>query len=123
MAEAFGPAAAERAPLLPAGRGEVYGARYDAASSPPREILAPWLGPPEHALRGGRGEPAIFGPGANDAAEALRAAGWRGPAMRAPTSVAAAAGRLALFRLAAGAEDGEGLSPLYLRPPDAELAR
>jgi tRNA threonylcarbamoyladenosine biosynthesis protein TsaB len=123
LAEAFGPAAGERVPLLAAGRGEVYGARFDAESSPPAEILAPWLGPPERAVTGGRGEPVIFGPGADEETARLRAAGWRGRASRAPTSVAAAAGRLVLFRLGSGAKDGEGLSPLYLRPPDAELGR
>lgn len=121
MAEAFGPAAAERVPLISAGRGEVFGARYDAASSPPGEIVGPWLGPPERALAGGEGEPVLFGPGAEAAAAALRAGGWSGRSGRTPTSVAAAAGRLALLRLRAGALDGEGLSPLYLRPPDAEL--
>jgi tRNA A37 threonylcarbamoyladenosine modification protein TsaB len=120
MAEAFGPAAGERVPLLSAGRGEVYGARFDASSSPPVEIIGPWLGPPERALEGGRGEPVVFGPGAT--ADVLRAAGWKNGPRRVPTSVAAAAGRLALLRLAAGALDGEGLSPLYVRPPDAELA-
>jgi tRNA threonylcarbamoyladenosine biosynthesis protein TsaB len=120
MAEAFGPAPGERVPLLSAGRGEVYGARFDAASSPPVELIGPWLGPPERALEGGRGEPVVFGPGAT--ADVLLAMGWRDGPRRAPTSVAAAAGRLALLRLAAGAEDGEGLSPLYVRPPDAELA-
>ena len=123
LAEALGPAGFERVPLLSAGRGEVYGARFDADSSPPREIVPPWLGPPNKALEGGAGQPVIFGPGADASASALRAAGWRGAARRTPTSVAAAAGRLALLRLAAGAEDGDGLSPLYVRPPDAEVAR
>ncbi len=120
LAEAFGPAAADRVPLLAAGRGEFYGARYDPSSTPPGEIVAPWLGPAERALAEG-GEPVLFGPGAEEAALALRAGGWTGRVGRAPASVAAAAGRLAMLRLASGATDGEGLSPLYLRPPDAEL--
>jgi tRNA threonylcarbamoyladenosine biosynthesis protein TsaB len=120
MADAFGPADAERVPLLPAGRGEVYGARFDAAASPPVEVAGPWLGRPERALEGGRGKAVVFGPGISPAE--LRAAGATEAPRHAPTSVAAAAGRLALLRLAAGAVDGEGLSPLYVRPPDAELA-
>ena len=121
MAEGYGPAEADRVPLLPAGRGEVFGARYDSVSSPPVERIAPWLGPPSKALDGGAPgtAPVVFGAGAD--AEALAAAGFRGVVRRAPASVAAAAGRIALFRLAAGAEDGDGLVPVYLRPPDAEL--
>ncbi len=121
MAEAFGPAEGDRVPLLPAGRGEVFGARYDPASSPPVEIVAPWLGPAARALEGipaGAG-PVVFGAGAD--AAALAAAGLRGVVRRPPASVAAAAGRLALARLAEGARDGDGLAPSYLRPPDAEL--
>ncbi len=121
LAEAFGPAAGERVPLVAAGRGEFYGARYDASSSPPAEIVGPWLGPPERALAEGGGEPVVFGPGAEAAAPALRSRGWSGRTWRTPTSVAAGAGRLAILRLAGGARDGDGLSPLYLRPPDAEL--
>ncbi len=121
MAEAFGPAESDRVPLLPAGRGEVFGARYDPASSPPVERAAPWLGPPARALERepGVAEPVVFGTGAD--AAALAAAGLRGTVRRSPTSVAAAAGRLALSRLAGGARDGDGLSPCYLRPPDAEV--
>jgi tRNA threonylcarbamoyladenosine biosynthesis protein TsaB len=123
LAEAFGPAEGDRVPLLDAGRGEVYGARYDPLSSPPVVLTGSWLGPPERALDGGGGEPVIFGPGAEAHRERLAAAGWRGPLRRSPTSVAAAAGRRALDRLAAGAASGEGMSPVYLRPPDAELKR
>lgn len=120
LAEALGPADAERVPLIPAGRGEVYGARYDPGSTPPVEIVPPWLGEPRRVFDGGRGVPVVFGPGAD--AETLREAG-RGAILRdAPPSIAAATGRLALLRLGAGALDGEGMSPVYLRPPDAEVA-
>lgn len=120
LAEAFGPAAADRVPLLDAGRGEVYGARYDADSSPPSERVAPWVDRPERLLRDGPGKLVIFGPGTERFGERLATE----PRVRiadAPTGVAAAVGRLALLRLQAGARDGEGLSPLYLRPSDAEL--
>jgi tRNA threonylcarbamoyladenosine biosynthesis protein TsaB len=121
MAEAYGPAEADRVPLLPAGRGEVFGARYDPGSSPPVERIAPWLGPLSRALEGGAPgtAPVVFGAGADP--ETLAASGFRGVVRRAPASVAAAAGRIALVRLAAGAPDGDGLAPAYLRPPDAEL--
>lgn len=114
LAEAHGPAEGERVPLLDAGRGEVYGARYDAGSSPPREIVSPWLGPREGALAGGVGVPVLLGP----AAAPLPGARVSGRQVR---GVAAAAASLAAVRVGAGAADGDGMSPLYLRPPDAEL--
>ncbi len=113
LAEAHGPAEAERVPLLDAGRGEVYGARYDAASSPPREIVPPWLGPRERALEGGSGSPVLLGP----AAATLPGSVLSG---RSARGVAAAAARLAASLAAAGAADGDGMAPLYIRPPDAE---
>lgn len=120
MAEAVGPVGGDRVPLLDAGRGEVYGARFDASSRPPRVVRPPWLGPPERCLEGER-EPVVFGPGAEAYAERLRQAGWTGHHPRTPTTVAAAAGRLALGMLARGCESGEGMAPLYVRPPDAQL--
>jgi tRNA threonylcarbamoyladenosine biosynthesis protein TsaB len=119
MAEALGPAEGDRVPLLDAGRGEVFGARFDARSVPPVERLAPWIGPPEHALDPAAGTAILFGPGAETHATRLREAGYEGTPLPAQLPVAAAAGRLALLRLAAGAVDGEGLSPVYLQPPDA----
>jgi tRNA threonylcarbamoyladenosine biosynthesis protein TsaB len=123
MAEALGPADRDRAPLLEAGRGEVYGARYDPASSPPVVVTPPWLGAPERVLEPGLAEPVVFGTGAESHFGRLISAGWQGVPRRTPTSPAAATGRLALSRMAAGAEPGEGMSPVYLRPPDAELKR
>jgi tRNA threonylcarbamoyladenosine biosynthesis protein TsaB len=121
MAEAFGPSEAERVPLLDAGRGEVFGARYDPSASPPRERVAPWLGPPSQVLVGCIGPVVVFGPGAVAHSQELESSA----AVRlrpSPRGVAAGAARLACLRLQAGAADGEGLSPLYLRPPDAVLA-
>jgi tRNA threonylcarbamoyladenosine biosynthesis protein TsaB len=123
MAEALGPAEGDRVPLLDAGRGEVYGARFDPGGSPPVVRIEPWLGPPERALEGDGAGWVLFGPGAESHRDRLIAAGWRGVPRRSPTSVAAAAGRLALGQLATGAASGTGMSPVYLRPPDAELKR
>ena len=120
MTEALGPAESDRVPLLDAGRGEVYGARFDATGSPPVTLTAPWLGPPERAVEG---DAVLFGPGARAYRDRLASAGWTGVPRSTPTSVAAAAGRLALGDLAAGAVSGAGMSPVYLRPPDAELKR
>lgn len=122
MAEAFGAAAADRVPLLDAGRGEVYGARFAASGSPPRELRAAWVGSPALALERGR-EVAIFGSGARVHEARLREAGYTGPIGPAPTSIAAAAGRIALATLASGAPAAVPLTPLYVRPPDAEVKR
>jgi tRNA threonylcarbamoyladenosine biosynthesis protein TsaB len=122
MAEAHGPAAADRVPLVDAGRGEVYGARFDPAASPPRERRAPWVGDPASALEQDV-ETVIFGGGAVRYAQHLRDAGWAGVAGSAPTSVAAGAGRIALALLATGSARPQDLSPLYVRPADAEVPR
>jgi len=122
MAEALGPVEGDRVPLLDAGRDEAYGARYDATSSPPVELDAPWLGSPERAV--GAPPAVVFGPGATRYRDRLEAAGWRGAVHTEQVPVAAGAGRLGLHRLASGELGGsEGLTPLYLRPPDAELKR
>jgi tRNA threonylcarbamoyladenosine biosynthesis protein TsaB len=123
MAEALGPVVGQRVPLMDASRGEIYGAVYDEAGTPPTEVVPPWVGPPESAIGVAEGSAVLFGRGAELYSGRLREAGWSGVARRAPAGVAGAAGRLAFLRLAAGASDGEGMSPLYLRPADAELAR
>ncbi len=118
LAEAHGPAAADRNPLLPAGRGQVYGARYDPVASPPRELVPPWLGAPERALDDvGVSGVVLFGAGTAELPPAL--CNRPGVSLSStPSSIAAAAGRLALL-----ADDPsraeEPLSPLYLRPPHA----
>jgi tRNA threonylcarbamoyladenosine biosynthesis protein TsaB len=120
IAEAHGPSFFDRVPLLDAGRGEVYGARFDALSSPP-EILRPdWVGDPALALESGV-DVVLFGSGAVAHASRLRQAGYAGPIGRAPTTVAAAAGRIALARLAAGDRGSIDMTPLYVRPADAEV--
>ncbi len=120
MAEAYGPAGADRVPLLDAGRNQVYGARFDASGSPPSMIRPIWVGDADSALEPGAAS-VIFGSGALTHAPALRAAGYSGPLPPGPTSVAAAAGRIALARLAAGEPGSEALAPLYVRPADAEV--
>lgn len=120
MAEAYGPAAADRVPLLDAGRGEVYGARFDAGSTPPEELRSAWVGDPALALE--LGDPIVlFGEGAQAHEERLRCAGYRGPIGRAGSSVAAAAGRIALLKLAAGTVVAGDVAPLYVRPASAKV--
>jgi len=122
MAEAFGPAEGVRVPILAAGRGEVYGAAYEAESSPPRAIVEPWVGPLADALKAPEiaGGAVAFGSGAAELASIEAYAGRVG---RNPRGIAGAAGRLALLR----GIDPEGpdveMSPLYVRPPDAIVGR
>jgi tRNA threonylcarbamoyladenosine biosynthesis protein TsaB len=120
MAEAWGPAAGDRVPLLDAGRGEVYGARFAATGSPPRAVIPAWVGDPLRALEGG-GEVVLFGGGAASHEQRLREAGYRGPIGRAPTGVAAGAGRIALALLADRPGADIDFTPLYVRPSDAEV--
>jgi tRNA threonylcarbamoyladenosine biosynthesis protein TsaB len=120
MAEAHGPDAADRVPLLDAGRGDVYGARFDPASSPPIARRSPWVGDPTLALEPGVAIVA-FGSGAQARELDLREAGYAGPIGRGSTSIAAAAGRIAVARLSSGGLQGSELAPLYVRPPDAKV--
>jgi len=119
MAEAYGPAAADRVPLLDAGRGEVYGARFDAGSDPPLELRGAWVGDPAQAIESGA-MLVLFGEGARVHEVRLREAGYAGPIGRAGTSVAAAAGRIALSKLAAGTVAAGEVAPLYVRPASAK---
>lgn len=119
LADAHGPDDRERLPMLDAGRGETYMARYDARSFPPEVIVPPWVGPPESACSPGADRPAVFGPGTRPYRQRLQAAGAL--VRRTPTGVAAAVGRIAWSRFSSGSESGDGLSPLYIRPPDAVL--
>jgi len=120
MAEAFGPAERSRVPVLAAGRGEIYAARYDADSSPPVEERAPWLGAPETMLAGLQTTGAVvFGA---KAATSLAPADELLRPGATPRGIAAGAGRLALLRDTSPAVESD-FTPLYLRPPDALLKR
>jgi tRNA threonylcarbamoyladenosine biosynthesis protein TsaB len=120
MAEAHGPAAADRVPLLDAGRGDVYGARFDAGGSPPGELRPAWVGDAALAIEAGV-DVVVFGEGARVHETRLREAGYTGPLGRSPSSVAAAAGRIALARLLSASDAASDLTPLYVRPSDAEV--
>jgi len=120
MAEAYGPAAADRVPLLDAGRGEVYGARFDPGSYPPLELRGAWVGDPAQAVESGA-TLVLFGEGARVHEVRLREAGYTGPIGRGGTSVAAAAGRIALSKLAAGTVAAGEVAPLYVRPASAKV--
>jgi tRNA threonylcarbamoyladenosine biosynthesis protein TsaB len=112
VVEAHGPADRERIGLIAAGRGELCGARYDARSSPPQRLEEPWLRPVA-ALAEAEGAVLIFAPGCGREAATLGGA--------SPRSIAAAAGRLALLEGLPDEGGAASLSPVYMRPPDAEL--
>jgi tRNA threonylcarbamoyladenosine biosynthesis protein TsaB len=115
MVHAHGPAGRDRIGVLTAGRRDVFAARYDALSSPPRPIGSPWFGSVESVVDPD-GRRAMLIP-ARGQEEAVRAIAARtGHDCGAPVrGVAAAAARLALEAGEFG--PGADLAPLYLRPP------
>jgi tRNA threonylcarbamoyladenosine biosynthesis protein TsaB len=117
LAEAHGPAAMERLALISAGRGDLYGARFDAGSSPPKRLDGPWLRSSERLTSADWGDALlIFAPGGGP--EAARAAAEGASVASRPRTIAAAAGRIALIRGIPGRNEAPPLAPLYLRPPD-----
>jgi len=119
IAEAHGADEHDRVPVLDAGRGQLYSARYDPAGSPPVTLRAPWVGDAAAVLEQAVAAAGtiIRGPGTSLAAQPE--GGW--PRLRrAAERIAGAAGRVASLRAAAG-EAPQPLTPLYLRPPDALL--
>jgi tRNA threonylcarbamoyladenosine biosynthesis protein TsaB len=114
MAEASGICPAERTPVLGAGRGELYVARYDARSSPPSELVAPHLQTAEAFWKMTPGYP-LWGSGAEPPAELSTNIG-----RQAGDQTAVAAGKIAILRGLRVLPDLP-ISPLYIRPPDAQL--
>ena len=114
MAEASGVCPGERTPVLGAGRGELYVAAYDAGSSPPREIVAPYLQTAESFWSKPSGF-ALWGSGAEPPRELSTQCG-----RQSAEQTAAAAGRIAMLRGFSATPDTP-ISPLYIRPPDAQL--
>jgi tRNA threonylcarbamoyladenosine biosynthesis protein TsaB len=112
---------------LDATRHEVFAARFEAdAASPPgiRGTDAPVSAPPVDVVRAWRANPpdALVGDGVARYAEEAGALGVR--VLETPALVAPLVARVAL-RLAAagGAGRPHALRPVYVRRPDAELAR
>jgi tRNA threonylcarbamoyladenosine biosynthesis protein TsaB len=118
LAHAHGLAEANRLAVLDAGRGELYGALYDACASPPSIIEPPRLGSAD-SFRGVDPAVVVPAPGSRRLAEVLRTPSRRVAAE--PRSIAAAAGALALLhRDWTEGPSGASVAPLYLRPPDVE---
>lgn len=122
IAEAQGPVDRERVPVMDAGRGELYSARYDAGSSPPLELQAPWVGAASLVLSGAATDRALLLPGPGTRIE-IPADSSRTVSATTAERLAGAAGRLVAHRVLHGGSTPEPLAPLYLRPPDALLKR
>jgi len=122
IVEAHGPAELERIPLMDAGRGELYAARYDANSFPPVEVEAAWLGAAPLALSRAGASRGLVLPGPGLEIERPPDAPFAVAASRTER-LAGAAGRLVAHRVACGTDSLEPLAPLYLRLPDAVLKR
>jgi tRNA threonylcarbamoyladenosine biosynthesis protein TsaB len=122
IAQAHGPDERDRVALIGAGRGELYGARFDAVATPPRALDEPWLRPVAGLLEGIEGEAVlIFAPGSTELRPESTDAPARLRIAPVPHDVAAAAGVLALLRGLPGRGEPATLAPVYVRPPDAVL--
>lgn len=122
LVDAHGPAERDRVALIGAGRGELYGARFDAASCPPLSRGEPWLRPASGLAEACTGE-ALLIPAWGIEAASLGVENDSSPLRLAatPRTVAAAAARLALLRGLPESEEPASIAPLYIRPPDAVL--
>jgi tRNA threonylcarbamoyladenosine biosynthesis protein TsaB len=120
IAQAHGPAEGDRIALLDASRGQLYAAVYDATSDPPVEKLDARICPcePFPAELAAPGSVAIPAPGTPVPGTLPSGVRRAAPAH----AIAAAAGSLALERLASG-RPLDPLAPLYIRPPDIARRR
>jgi len=111
----------DRVAVMDAGRSEIYMARFTRDSFPPEAVMEPCLGKPDSAAAA-LSEPVVWiGPGAVLHRDTLLS-GCPGSMVRATRQgVAGGAGVLALRLHHDGLPAGSGMSPLYLRTPDAVL--
>lgn len=112
---AYGPADRDRVAVIAAGRGELYGCRFDPAGWPPVAQEPPWAGSEQSALERYSGAQVILipAPGTELFAKSTVAP--------APRGIAAAAARLVAFRHPGLAAPAPPLTPVYVRPPDVRL--
>ncbi len=121
LVAAHGPSERARLGLIAAGRGELYGCRFDAAGRPPIAEEPPWVAPQQDAVARGaeRGALLIPAPGTELALPASSAAA----VAPAPRGIAAAAGCLVAWHHPGLAGPVPPLTPVYVRPPDVRLER
>ena len=111
LAAANGPESIDRIPVMGAGRGELYAARFDGASFPPRLLAGPEVGRPGRLLCRAGGPAALFGPGAESHREVLLGTEDGSWMRKAPASVAAAAACCSLHFLESGRRRMPGCLP------------
>jgi tRNA threonylcarbamoyladenosine biosynthesis protein TsaB len=114
------------APMIDAGRGEVYSALYGGGQGGLREISPEQGGPPEAFLASLPSGPILFcGNGAGVYRDLiLRMRSGNDALVGDPCFLGATLGRLGASKLREGCPWSIGsLKPNYLRPPDAELGR
>jgi len=122
MAAKAGRGSLPRVPLMGAGRGEVYGARFDATGMPPVVRTPPSVARPAHFLDPNSPARVVVDRiGEIDGLDAkMLPTGYVLEELSA--GIAAAATALA-FDETFLATDGAPVAPLYIRPSDAEIKR
>jgi tRNA threonylcarbamoyladenosine biosynthesis protein TsaB len=121
LAVANGDEDRNRMAVMDAGRSEIYAAGFTGGSFPPEAVVEPCLATPDSVPVACSGPVVWIGGGAVMHRAALLS-GCAGSLVRdRPLGVAAAAGRLAVRQHHDGLPAGSGMSPLYLRSPDAVL--
>ncbi len=123
LAEAHGPAAAERVPLISAGRGEFYLARFDAEGSPPAELEPPWVASEEQVVSGFTEAQVFLIPAPGTRFQSSAGVLSRLRVARPPRGVAAAAGCLVSMRAGGLDAPAPPLTPVYVRPPALRIPR
>ena len=114
------------APMIDAGRSEIYSALYDGGSGNLREILPEQNGAPESFLTTLPPGPILFcGDGAGIYKDLiLRSRPGNDALVGGPCFLGATLGRLGASKLREGCTWSIGnLKPNYIRPPDVELGR
>ncbi len=121
LAVANGEEDRDRMPVMDAGRSEIYTARFSGGSFPPEAVLKPGLGKPDSVAAAESAPVVWIGRGAVKH-RAMLMAGCPGSLVKdTPSGLAGGAGLLAVRHYQDGLPPGNGMSPLYLRSPDAVL--
>lgn len=121
LVEAAGPGEADRIGLIAAGRGELYGMRFDAGGAPPVEREPPWVAPAGEVAERLAGEHLRLVPAPGTVLDLP--CGSRCRVVRPPRGIAAAAGTIVSSRHPSLHGPEPPLAPVYIRPADVRLER